>query len=167
MKTGSAECLKVYDMKRDIDAICASSSLPLMAKIVTFRGGKYMDGGIADPIPVKRSVEMGNSKNVVILTRQAGYRKEEDKTLKLIAKKYGVRYPHMVTAMKRRHIVYNDTLDYIEKAEKEGSVFVIRPSEKPNIGRLEKNRKKLEKLYELGYKDAERVNEALFKFLEK
>ena len=69
--------------------------------------------------------------------------------------------------MKRRHIVYNDTLDYIEKAEKEGSVFVIRPSESPNIGRLEKNRKKLEKLYEMGYKDAERVNEALFKFLEK
>ena len=164
--TGRAECLKVYDMKRDIGAICASSSLPLMAKIVTFRGGKYMDGGIADPIPVKKSVEMGNSKNVVILTRQAGYRKEEDKSLKLIAKKYGERYPHMVAAMKRRHIVYNDTLDYIEKAEKEGSVFVIRPSGNPNIGRLEKNRKKLEKLYEMGYKDAERVNEQLFNFLE-
>ena len=59
------------------------------------------------------------------------------------------------------------TRDFLSRAEKEGSVFVIRPSEKPNIGRLEKNRKKLEKLYELGYKDGERVNEALFKFLEK
>ncbi|MBE6007837.1 MAG: patatin family protein [Lachnospiraceae bacterium] len=165
--TGKAECLKVYDMKRDIDAICASSSLPLMAKVVSFRGGKYMDGGIADPIPVKKSIEMGNDKNVVVLTRQAGYRKQEDKTLKVIRKKYGKIYPHMVAAMERRHIVYNDTLDFIEKAEKDGSVFVIRPSANPNIGRLEKNRKKLEKLYEMGYRDAERVNGELKRFLEK
>jgi len=165
--TGMAECLKVYDMKRDIDAICASSSLPLMAKEVYFRGGKYMDGGVSDPIPVKKSIEMGNSKNVVILTRQAGYRKEEDKTIKLITKKYGKRYPHMVAAMERRHIVYNETIDFLEKAEREGSIFVIRPSKAPNIGRLEKNRKKLEKLYEMGYNDAEKVNEALKKFLEK
>ncbi len=165
--TGKGECLKVYDMKRDIDAIWASSSLPLMAKVMKFRGGYYMDGGIADPIPVEKSIDMGNKKNVVILTRQEGYRKEEDKTLKLIAKKYGKKYPHMVATMAKRHIIYNDTLDFLKKAEKEGSVFVIRPSEAPNIGRLEKNRKKLERLYEMGYKDAEMANRALLKYLEK
>lgn len=164
--TGKAECLKITDMKRDIDAVWASSSLPLMAKAMKFRGGTYMDGGIADPIPIDKSIDMGNKKNVVVLTRQAGYRKTEDKANKLIKKKYK-EYPHMVSSMEKRHIVYNDTLDFIEKGEKEGSIFVIRPSENPNIGRLEKNRKKLEHIYEMGYNNAKKANERLIAYLNK
>ncbi len=163
--TGKAEYLKINDMKTDIDAVWASCSLPLMARGQEFKGSFYMDGGVSDPIPVRKSVEMGNKKNVVVLTRQAGYKKEPDKMFKAIKMKYGKKYPHLVQTYAKRHEIYNETLRYIEKGEKDGTIFVIRPSVKPNVGRLEKNKEKLEQLYELGYNDAKKLNEKFLEFI--
>lgn len=163
--TGQAEYLKINDIRKDINAVWASSSLPLMSHEMKYKGSIYLDGGISDPLPIKKSIMMGNKKNVVILTRQSGYVKEADKLLPILRMRYGKKYPHIVSAMETRHIRYNQTLKFIEKAEKEGSVFVIRPSSAPNIGRIEKNRKKLEKLYGLGYSDAENRGKELKKFI--
>lgn len=163
--TGQAEYLKITDLKTQIDYIRASCSLPLMAEMVTIGGVPYLDGGISDSIPVRRSVKDGNIKNVVVLTRDINYRKKQNELLTVIKIKYS-KYPNLVEAMINRHKVYNMTIDYIKKQEEKGNVFVIRPSSRVKIGRLEKDKKKLSELYKQGYKDASKKYEDLVSFME-
>lgn len=127
-------------MKGQIDFIRASCSLPLMAQMVNIGGKLYLDGGISDSIPVRKSVKDGNTKNVIILTRDISYRKKTNELMPVIKIKYS-KYPKLVDAIRKRHKYYNMTLDYIEKQEEKGNVFVIRPSKPVKIGRIEKNRK--------------------------
>lgn len=69
--------------------------------------------------------------------------------------------------MKERHNTYNETMEYIRRLEKEGKVFVIQPKVKSDVGRLEKDEKKMLALYNTGYKDAEECYESLLAFLEQ
>ncbi len=165
VETGRAEYLKLEDMRRDIDYVWASSSLPLMSNIVEIAGKKYLDGGVADSIPVLKSIEDGNKKTILILTREKEYRKEPNKLISVIRMKYR-KYPKLVKAMEERHIVYNDTLKKIDQLESQGKIFVFRPKEKVNVGRIEKDRKVLLELYQKGYDDARDGYEGLMKYLE-
>lgn len=163
--TGQPEYLKITDLKSQIDYIRASCSLPLMAEMVTIKGVPYLDGGISDSIPVRRSVRDGNIKNVIVLTRDISYRKKQNELLSVIKVKYS-KYPNLIEAMTKRHKVYNMTLDYIKKQEEKGNVFVIRPSSPVKIGRLEKDKKKLTALYNQGYRDAAKKYETLVSFMQ-
>ena len=154
VKTGKPEYLRLTDMKQQIDYLRASASLPLVSRIVNAGGKKLLDGGCTDSIPVKAFMKMGYERNVAVLTRHKGYRKGPEKTA--LTKLCYRHYPAFVKAVKERPNVYNQTLDDIEKLEKSGQVFVIRPSRPLNIGRMEKNPQKLQLVYELGYQDAAR-----------
>lgn len=134
----------------------ASSSLPFMAPIIQYAGYHLLDGGISDPIPLKKSESEGNLRNVVVLTRNAGYRKKESKFKWLLQRTYG-QYPGLVQAMMNRYKKYNETVDYLEEKEKQGTVFIIRPKDRLKVGRIEKNQDKLLDLYNQGYQDAERL----------
>lgn len=164
--TGQAEYLKVTDLKGQIDYIRASCSLPLMAEMVNIHGVPYLDGGIADSIPVRRSVKDGNTKNVIVLTRDVTYRKRQNELLPVIKLRYS-KYPKLVEAVAKRHKMYNMTLDYIKKQEEKGQVLVIRPSSAVKIGRLEKDKKKLTALYRQGYRDASKKYDELVSFMGK
>jgi predicted patatin/cPLA2 family phospholipase len=143
----------------------ASSSLPLMAPVVEFDGRHLLDGGISDPIPIKKSEQDGNKKNIVILTRNKEYRKSKPSFSWFIKRKLG-HYEELVKAILNRHEKYNETLDYIEEQEVKGNIFLIRPSEKLEVGRIEKNPEKLLKLYEQGYNEAKKQFDALQNFLK-
>jgi predicted patatin/cPLA2 family phospholipase len=164
-ETGQAVYQKVGDMHKDIIYIRASSSLPLLSRIVEVDGRKYLDGGIADSIPVRQSVKSGVAKNIVVLTRPEGYRKSPNRLAPLIRYKYRD-YPALGQAVANRHINYNQSLDYIKKEEEKGNVFVIRPDGDIHIGRVEKNREKLTKLYEHGYETAKKLEKELLRFVE-
>lgn len=166
--TGEAEYHQLRDMRRDIWAVRASSSLPLVSRIVGIKGKLYLDGGIADSIPVRQSVRSGNSKNVVVLTRSADYRKppQTSAMMRMVRLAYK-RYPKLIEQLERRHIHYNETLEMIEEEKKKGSLFVIQPKEKVNISRVEKDREKLEELYHQGYEDAAAGYEAMMLFLSE
>ena len=163
VETGKAEYLPITDMKEEIDRMRASASLPLVSKIVKTAGMKLLDGGCTDSIPVKAFAKMGYNKDVVVLTRHKGYRKEKEgiSLTKLVYRKY----PEFVKAVYKRPDVYNHTLDEIEKWEKEGKIFVIRPSVPLSIGRMEADPKKLKEVYELGRDDALRQITAMKVFL--
>lgn len=163
-ETGKPEYMKINDMKKDIDIIRASCSLPLMAQMVKIGEHNYLDGGVSDSIPVRQSVKDGNNKNVVILTRDIDYRKKANEMLPIIKLKYK-KYPNLVKAIEQRHISYNRTLEYIENQRKAGNIFVIRPEEPVKIGRLEKSKEKLDELYRIGIKDAKKNYEKLKEFL--
>ncbi|MFX3623623.1 MAG: patatin family protein [Ectobacillus sp.] len=143
----------------------ASSSLPFIAPIVEFRGKKLLDGGIADPIPIRKAQQDGCEKAVLVLTRNAGYMKRPAK-FTWMAKRAYREYPKLVESMLSRYEVYNETLSYIDQQEKAGDIFVIRPQEKLEVGRMEKNPHKLASLYQHGYKDAERIYDNLVEFLQ-
>ena len=166
VNTGKPEYVKIGDLKKDIIYVRASSSLPLLAQNVKINDKEYLDGGISDSIPIKKSIADGNKKNVVILTRDSTYRKGKNSLMPIIKLKYK-KYPNFVKSMADRYIVYNEILDFIKELENNGDVFVIRPKKPVNIGRTEKNREKLEALYNDGYNDAKDCYEELLKYLGK
>ena len=165
-KTGKAEYMKIQDMKKDIVNVRASSSLPLLSRIVEINGEEYLDGGITDSIPIKKSIEDGHHKNVVILTRDKTYRKSKASFLNIFKIKYK-KYPNLVKAIEDRYKMYNNTIDFIEEKRKNGEVFVIQPKGPVNISRVEKDKTKLKALYYEGYNDAKECYEDLIKFINE
>lgn len=153
VETGKAEYLPIKDLNVDMCKVIASSSLPLISRIQEIDGKKYLDGGIADSIPLRQSIKSGNSKNLVVLTRDAAYRKKPMSLAGALKLKYR-KYPYFVESNLNRHTVYNKTLELIEREEKNGSVIVIRPTKPIDISRFEKDTDKLMQLHEDGYNDA-------------
>lgn len=139
--------------EQDIEWIRASASLPLVARIVEIDGKKYLDGGIADSIPIEAFNRMGYHRNVAVLTQPAGYRKEKNPIVPLL-KLTMHKYPNFIRCMAERHIMYNKQLDAVAAAEQAGEAMVIRPSHSVNIKRTERNPKMLREMYDLGRKDA-------------
>lgn len=150
---------------KTFEYIRASASLPLVAKTVKLDGKLLLDGGISDSIPVKFALEK-YQKCVVVLTQPESYLKHESSMLGLIKLLYK-KYPKIVEAIKNRHIMYNKTVEYINSLEKEGQVFVIRPSEILPIKRMCKDKEKLKETYNIGRTEALKRLEDLKEYLNE
>ena len=149
--TGEAEYLSEKEDRQRLMNICrASSSLPVVSPIVELDGEMYLDGGIADSIPVIHAMKKGFRKNVVILTRNYGYRKEKPGKSKALYVAALREHPQLLNTLLNRYRSYNKTLDLIEKWEKEGHIFVIRPEMEP-VGRAERDEENLAGFYQHGY----------------
>lgn len=140
------------DPQRLIDIAKASSSLPFVCPIVTVDGDPMLDGGIIDSIPVERAIATGHPFNVVVLTRHRGFRKKE-RDIKMPRFVYR-NYPRLRMVLSHRNEYYNRQLELVERLEDEGRILTIRPKEPVEVGRLEKDVKKLTALYEEGYRQA-------------
>lgn len=162
--TGEAEYIKLKDMETDVEYVRASSSLPLVSRNVEINGNKYLDGGMADSIPIRKSEADGNVKNIVVMTKPVGYRREKEKALAAFKARY-IKYPKVYELMKNRHIVYNETVEYIEKQAREKKLILLRPLDDIYIDRLEKDSDKLTALYNEGYKEAENRYEEIMEYL--
>ena len=143
------------DWDRMIAIARASSSLPYVCPIAYVDGIPMLDGGIVDSIPVERARALGYEKNVVVLTRNKGYRKKSQdlRIPHFIYKKY----PRLRVVLSRRCACYNEQLELVERLEEEGKIIVIRPEKPVVVDRIEKNIKKLEDLYQEGYECAQKV----------
>jgi predicted patatin/cPLA2 family phospholipase len=128
----------------------ASCSLPVLSPPVTVQGIPCVDGGLSDSIPVLRAVEDGNPRTVVVLTRNAGYRKPPPR-LRGLSRALLARYPAVHAAMQRRPAAYNASLDLVTRMERAGSAFVLRPVRPLVVGRMERDLARLEALYRQGY----------------
>ncbi len=162
--TGEPVYKHITDMERDIVAVRASSSLPLLSRMVEVDGRRCLDGGVADSIPLARAMADGCQRSVVVLTQHKGYRKAPNSLLPAIKARYR-KYPALVAKMADRHLRYNQTLDLIAKEEEAGRAFVLRPPKPVELRRIERDRGKLLALYEEGYRTAQENWEALGKFL--
>lgn len=163
VETGKAEYIHM-DTMREIEYARASASMPLVSKIVEVGGMKLLDGGVADSIPVQAFRSMGYERNVVVLTRPEGYRKKPSGMA--IARRVYRKYPAFLEAMENRYIHYNQTLELIERLEREGEILVIRPSKDPDIGRMDKRPEKVRAVYELGCRDASERKKQIREFLK-
>lgn len=144
---------KDYDPYFFINKILrASSSLPILSPIVEIEGKKYLDGGMVDPIPLEKSISDGNEYNVVILTRNDGFRKSASR-LDFLADVFFHNYPKLAEILMNRYNHYNKCLDRIKELEEKGYVYVFRPKKKLQVDRLEKDVTKLIDLYNQGYSE--------------
>lgn len=164
VETGSAEHLLVRDLRTQMDAIRASSSLALASSLVEYEGKKMFDGNTADSIPFEFMDSIGFKKQVVIVTRPKGYKKSANSLLPLYKLVYR-KYPKFIEAVGNRHVRYNKCLTTLAQWEKQGRSFVFRPSVNMKINRVEKDASKITALYALGVKDAKDQLENLKRFL--
>lgn len=137
--------------ERIIEIVRASSSLPFVCPIAYVDGRPMLDGGIADSIPLLRARSQGYDNNLVVLTRNQGYRKSDKR-----GKTFGFyrQYPQLRQAIEQRNTLYNKQLELIEQEEAAGKITVLRPEQPIQVDRMERNTQKLLDLYQQGYEAA-------------
>ncbi len=141
-----------HNPKRIIDIVKASSSLPFVCPITYVDGEPMLDGGIADSIPLAHARELGYANNVVVLTRNKGYRKPNKPTK--VPPLFYDKYPALKESIRRRNALYNEQISMVEELESRGELVVIRPINPIAVNRMERDVSKLRALYDEGYKAA-------------
>lgn len=161
--TGKAEYVKITNVFEQMEELRATSSMPFVSKMVELGGKKYLDGGIADSIPVEKCRELGYDKIIVVLTRPLDYRKKKSGGA-FIRAAYR-KYPELAESIANRYANYNACIEKIIDMEQRGEIFVIRPSRKVKVGRIERNVEKLQEMYDLGIDDGKKCIDGLKKYL--
>lgn len=149
IETGKAEFLGKEDITPGLTALRASCSMPAFAPIVEYKGKKYLDGGVAAPIPIQKALDDGCDKIIVILTRPRDYQKKAQQGRAIYHSMYK-KYPALVRAMDLRHMVYNHTLQQLARLEEEGRAIVVAPRQPLQADRMGKDKEKLQHSYNEG-----------------
>lgn len=165
--TGEAMYLSEKQDRERLLTICrASSSIPLISPVVDVDGIPCVDGGVADSVPLIHSMKLGHQKNVVVLTRNKGYRKKAPGKSRLLYTAALKKYPNLLNALLNRYRNYNRVMELVEKWEEEGHIFVIRPEVEP-VSRTEQNVEKLTEFFDHGYQLMKQRMEEMQAYLEK
>lgn len=163
VETGKPEYIKIDDLDEKMEYLRASGSMPFVSKFVEIDGKKYLDGGTADSIPIEKMLEMGLDKIIVVLTRPVEYRKK--KSNKIMPKLFYSKYPNFVNTINNRYKRYNEQVEKIIELEKQGKIFVVRPTKTVKMKRVENDTNKLQEMYDLGINDANNLIKDLKEYL--
>ena len=147
--TGKTEYLNGKDLDDKATMLRATCAIPLLFPVIKINGKEYYDGGLCDPIPIKKAIADGNTKHLIVLTQPKGYKKELSKKNILVAKLLNKKYPNLKTPLLNRHNHYNETVKFCEQLESEGKVLILRPEY--NLDSFENDINKLKSSYEHGY----------------
>lgn len=136
----------------------ASCCLPVACKPVAFDGKLCFDGGVSDPIPIKKAFDDGCDKVILIITRPVDelHNPSLDKKAAFFTKR---KYPEISKALDCRYKVYNESLEFAKQCEKQGKALILAPSDCSGLKTLTKDQEKLKMLYDNGYKKAEKIIE--------
>lgn len=165
VETGEPVYHRIDDMDDEgLDWIRASASMPLVSRPVSLGGHLLLDGGISDSIPLRYFQGQGFDRNVVILTQPKGFFKRRTKLMPLFHL-FMRRYPAIVQAMSRRHLMYNDELSYLDDQERRGNILLICPQDTLPIGRTEQKEAKMRHVYGMGRQTGEDMIQTIKDFL--
>ncbi len=166
VETGEAEYLEMHDIVKEMEILRATAAIPFVSQMVKLNGKKYLDGGVGDSIPVLQAKKMGYDKIIVVLTRDASYRKDPlSKAMEYLLKLRYWRYPKFIEAMMNRHNRYNQTLEQIQAMKNSHELFVISPSSPIQMHTIERDPDKLQSVYDLGVKDCKNLIHELKDYL--
>ena len=165
IETGEPEYVKITDAFAQMEALRATSAMPMVSRVVEIEGKKYLDGGISDSIPLDKAMALGYDKIIVILTRPLDYGKKPSNNW--LFKLFYRHYPKLIERWANRYAEYNQAVEKVIEMEKAGKIFVIRPSESLDISRLEKDLAKVQAMYDLGVKDGQAALSELKNYLAK
>ena len=163
LKTGNPEYIKIDDADKDLEYFRASGSMPFVSRPVGVNGNLYLDGAIADAVPIKKVLEENYEKMIVVLTKPLGFNRKKKSHLpyKLF---YG-KFPNFVETASNSWRKYNETMDLIEKYEAENKIIVLRPSKLIKMKRVEKDINKLQAIYDLGVSDCTKKLDEINEYL--
>ncbi|MBO7068123.1 MAG: patatin family protein [Bacteroidaceae bacterium] len=165
-ETGEPVYKKLDTMDSEgLDWIRASASMPIVSRPVPLEGRKLLDGGIVNSIPLKHFQELGFERNIVVLTQPKGFFKKRTKLMPLFHLTMR-KYPAIIKAMSRRHLMYNEQLRYLTEQESRGNVLLIYPENTLPIGRTEQNEEKMRFVYQMGRTCAEENLKNILNFLQ-
>ena len=147
-----------------LEWIRASASMPVVAKPVEVGGKLLLDGGLGDSIPLQFMIDKGYARNVVILTREEGYRKTSEHGMWLM-KPLLRKYPKVIQALEHRPALYNRQLQVVREQERAGNAFVFRPLKSLNVSRTTHDAREMNRVYQQGREEGLARLEELKKFL--
>ncbi|MFR7592551.1 MAG: patatin family protein [Longibaculum sp.] len=150
-QTGQCEYLDGKELDKQCTMLKATCAIPFAFPPIVLNGKEYYDGGICDPIPVKKAIADGHDKLLIVLTRPKGYQKTLSKANVLASKRLKKKYPRLVEPLLTRHQFYNETLKYCEDLQKQGKAIILRPTQDVQIDSFEKDLKKIDRIYQYGY----------------
>lgn len=163
--TGEPVYHRIDEMNdEEADWIRASASMPLVSRPVPLGGRLLLDGGISDSIPLRYFQGQGFGRNIVVLTQPKGFFKKKTKLMPFFHL-FMRRYPAIVEAMSRRHLMYNEELSYLELQERLGNILLIYPQDTLPIGRTEQDEAKMRRIYAMGRRKAEEMMSDIEAFL--
>ena len=165
VESGKPEYALIEDAFAQMEYLRATSALPFASKIIEINGKKYLDGGISDSIPIDFCESLGYDKIIAVLTRPEGTYKEDK--LGFLYKLVYRKYPNLVNSLLNMATDYEKVLAKIKDLENKGKIFVVRPPEVLKIGRLEKNRDKIQKVYDTGLNTGLKELNNIVKYLNK
>ncbi|MGG7177915.1 patatin-like phospholipase family protein [Clostridium paraputrificum] len=150
--TGKSEYLDVKDLDDKCLMLRATCAIPMFFPAIKINNNYYYDGGICDPIPIRKSIEDGNEKHLIILTRPKEYTKELSKGNVIVSKLLKRKYPNLKDPLLTRHNHYNETVKFCEELESQGKAIIIRPTLDQAVESFEKDLDKIRAGYNNGYK---------------
>ncbi|MCI1209010.1 MAG: patatin family protein [Treponema sp.] len=150
--TGNPEYKEFDPDDPECTLLVASTAIPLLFPAVKLNGVPYYDGGLSDSIPLQKSIDDGNMKNLVVLTRPKGFIKRPEKFTSYVMFRLKRRYPNLCQALLRRPDMYNAEVKLCEKQEKQGNAVVLRPEY--DLNSFEKDIDKIRAGYKHGYDTA-------------
>lgn len=165
-KTGLCEYLDGKELDKQCTMLKATCAIPFVFPVIQLNGNEYYDGGICDPIPVKKAIEDGHDKMLIVLTRPKGYQKKLSKANIMASRRLKKRYPLLVEPLLTRHTLYNETVTYCEGLEKAGKAIILRPTEDVQIDSFEKDLGKIKRVYDFGYQLAVKRLDDIKKFVD-
>lgn len=164
--TGKAEYLDGMHMDEKFTMLRATCALPMFFPAIEINGQKYFDGGLSDPVPIKKAIADGNKRHLIVLTRPSGYEKKLGRANIFTAHYLEKKYPKLKEVLLNRHIGYNETINFCEKLEEEGRAIIIRPRQP--LDSFEKDTNRLMEAYQEGRNAAmEKIEDIREYFLEK
>ena len=165
VNTGDAVYQRLMHVNDDFfEWIRASASMPVVAQPVEVGGRLLLDGGLADSIPLEFMMNKGYERNVVILTREEGFRKTAEHGLWLM-KPLLRKWPKVIEALRHRPAKYNTQLQLVREQERKGNAFVFRPLKPLNVSRTTHDAAEMNRVYQQGREEALQRLDDLKKFL--
>jgi len=165
LQTGKPEYIKIDDAEKDMEYFRASGSMPFVSKPVEINGNLYLDGAMGDAVPFKKALEANYEKIIVVLTKPSGHNRKKKSHLPY--KFFYRNFPNFVDTANNSYKQYNETMDLIEKWESEDKIIVLRPSKLIKMKRVEKDKNKLQSMYDLGVFDCMHKLDKIKKYISK
>lgn len=157
--TGQAKYFDKDDIRQDdYNIMKASSAIPFVCKPYMVQGRAYYDGALGDPVPVNKAFELGCDRVVVILTRpehELRNSKQDEKLASCIHKKY----PLAAEKLCQRALHYNESVAKAQEYAKQGKVLIVSPDDTCGVSTLSRERTALQRLYEKGYRDGQKIKD--------
>jgi predicted patatin/cPLA2 family phospholipase len=133
----------------------ATMALPVVyGRVVNVEGVPYIDGGVADAIPLQPALALDPGRLIVVTTRPSGYRKQRTPFVSDLLRHNYRSFPALWPALRNRWESYNRSVMKLEALERLGRVEVIRPSTALPASRMTRDRGRIMETLELGRRAA-------------